>query len=147
MGVAATGLGAGCYVGGRAGALLPCHPRTREERADPGTQGRRSAHGFGGGEADTALNVGLCASPWVPGSAPPSAVCPGMTREGDTGGSARVDRWGGSARRPPRRSVRPYFDPSYRCGRFLRSEEHTSELQSLMRISYAVFCLKKKNTI
>src|SRR3546814_5220605 len=28
-----------------------------------------------------------------------------------------------------------------------RSEEHTSELQSLMRISYAVFCLKKKNTI
>src|SRR3546814_4988318 len=28
-----------------------------------------------------------------------------------------------------------------------RSEEHTSELQSLMRISYAVFCLKKKQTI
>src|SRR3546814_3937468 len=31
-----------------------------------------------------------------------------------------------------------------RCD-LLRSEEHTSELQSLMRISYAVFCLKKKN--
>src|SRR3546814_9785955 len=30
--------------------------------------------------------------------------------------------------------------------RVLRSEEHTSELQSLMRISYAVFCLKKKIT-
>src|SRR3546814_9225225 len=29
----------------------------------------------------------------------------------------------------------------------IRSEEHTSELQSLMRISYAVFCLKKKKTI
>src|SRR3546814_9975598 len=29
---------------------------------------------------------------------------------------------------------------------FARSEEHTSELQSLMRISYAVFCLKKKKT-
>src|SRR3546814_2710113 len=29
-------------------------------------------------------------------------------------------------------------------GKYLRSEEHTSELQSLMRISYAVFCLKKK---
>src|SRR3546814_2234623 len=28
-----------------------------------------------------------------------------------------------------------------------RSEEHTSELQSLMRISYAVFCLKKKKTV
>src|SRR3546814_1545218 len=31
--------------------------------------------------------------------------------------------------------------------RYTRSEEHTSELQSLMRISYAVFCLKKKNQI
>src|SRR3546814_7398323 len=31
-------------------------------------------------------------------------------------------------------------------GLVFRSEEHTSELQSLMRISYAVFCLKKKNT-
>src|SRR3546814_9057199 len=31
-------------------------------------------------------------------------------------------------------------------GEEARSEEHTSELQSLMRISYAVFCLKKKNT-
>src|SRR3546814_11670000 len=30
------------------------------------------------------------------------------------------------------------------AGRAVRSEEHTSELQSLMRISYAVFCLKKK---
>src|SRR3546814_6337382 len=32
-----------------------------------------------------------------------------------------------------------------RCQEYARSEEHTSELQSLMRISYAVFCLKKKN--
>src|SRR3546814_2044614 len=31
------------------------------------------------------------------------------------------------------------------CVSVTRSEEHTSELQSLMRISYAVFCLKKKN--
>src|SRR3546814_10560936 len=36
--------------------------------------------------------------------------------------------------------------PSDRSGHGRRSEEHTSELQSLMRISYAVFCLKKKNT-
>src|SRR3546814_4900804 len=34
--------------------------------------------------------------------------------------------------------------PQDRQERALRSEEHTSELQSLMRISYAVFCLKKK---
>src|SRR3546814_2579618 len=39
-------------------------------------------------------------------------------------------------------------DPSTICRARIsikRSEEHTSELQSLMRISYAVFCLKKKN--
>src|SRR3546814_9033921 len=40
--------------------------------------------------------------------------------------------------RRPRRSAPGRDDPS------ARSEEHTSELQSLMRISYAVFCLKKK---
>src|SRR3546814_8423005 len=33
---------------------------------------------------------------------------------------------------------------AYQVNAKLRSEEHTSELQSLMRISYAVFCLKKK---
>src|SRR3546814_7236119 len=37
--------------------------------------------------------------------------------------------------------------PSSCCRIFRRSEEHTSELQSLMRISYAVFCLKKKKII
>src|SRR3546814_2287650 len=38
---------------------------------------------------------------------------------------------------------------AWRCrsGGASRSEEHTSELQSLMRISYAVFCLKKKNKL
>src|SRR3546814_4225861 len=35
-------------------------------------------------------------------------------------------------------------DEMHLRGAFRRSEEHTSELQSLMRISYAVFCLKKK---
>src|SRR3546814_8370711 len=42
------------------------------------------------------------------------------------------------------------FQPQDRALRHLvgcRSEEHTSELQSLMRISYAVFCLKKKKHI
>src|SRR3546814_6523694 len=38
---------------------------------------------------------------------------------------------------------RPAYQPLRSC-RPCRSEEHTSELQSLMRISYAVFCLKKK---
>src|SRR3546814_8661460 len=38
----------------------------------------------------------------------------------------------------------PKAVPAKAAARGLRSEEHTSELQSLMRISYAVFCLKKK---
>src|SRR3546814_4107571 len=41
--------------------------------------------------------------------------------------------------------VRSIQGPRRRTARSDRSEEHTSELQSLMRISYAVFCLKKKN--
>src|SRR3546814_1163323 len=41
--------------------------------------------------------------------------------------------------RPVARSLRPVTGHA-------RSEEHTSELQSLMRISYAVFCLKQKHT-
>src|SRR3546814_6098571 len=39
------------------------------------------------------------------------------------------------------------FDRPVLHGLSTRSEEHTSELQSLMHISYAVFCLKKKNTL
>src|SRR3546814_10639751 len=42
-----------------------------------------------------------------------------------------------------RRVAEIHFEAQY----VPRSEEHTSELQSLMRISYAVFCLKKKNTL
>src|SRR3546814_2284026 len=45
---------------------------------------------------------------------------------------------------PPRgQSLGPPQEPGQQAR--VRSEEHTSELQSLMRISYAVFCLKKKN--
>src|SRR3546814_5013680 len=52
----------------------------------------------------------------------------------------------GRASRIGRRASRPSSSVcSARTGR--RSEEHTSELQSLIRISYAVFCLKKKITI
>src|SRR3546814_1464057 len=45
-----------------------------------------------------------------------------------------------------RRTARPRAPPArHCCARGARSEEHTSELQSLMRISYAVFYLKNKN--
>src|SRR3546814_9857051 len=54
--------------------------------------------------------------------------------------SPRTDGWRPSSRSRARRVERP-------GSRDRRSEEHTSELQSLMRISYAVFCLKKKKKI
>src|SRR3546814_6570755 len=49
---------------------------------------------------------------------------------------------GGAAREAARQPHQPRGDRDLLQR---RSEEHTSELQSLMRISYAVFCLKKKN--
>src|SRR3546814_2723496 len=54
-----------------------------------------------------------------------------------TGGAADTSRAKSS-------SVPTAMDTSPYCKVLLRSEEHTSELQSLMRISYAVFCLKNK---
>src|SRR3546814_20159944 len=55
-------------------------------------------------------------------------------------------RSGSAKRRQPRASGCAHVTPgpSFRRARSERSEEHTSELQSLMRLSYAVFCLKKK---
>src|SRR3546814_2398249 len=57
----------------------------------------------------------------------------------------------GELLRSRQEEMRPRADRGGVCGRgrnptlrIWRSEEHTSELQSLMRISYAVFCLKKK---
>src|SRR3546814_2094727 len=84
----------------------PCRARGRlnAQRADPGSTTPAST------SERRAIRHG--AGPMDPGSAPPSAACPGR----------RAER----ARQ--------------------RSEEHTSELQSLMRNSYAVFCLKIKNT-
>src|SRR3546814_6578286 len=46
-----------------------------------------------------------------------------------------------------RYGIKPFrYTRMHRQTVIIRSEEHTSELQSLMRLSYAVFCLKKKNT-
>src|SRR3546814_2118535 len=57
-------------------------------------------------------------------------------------------RWKGCAtrkRRPSSASPSGRYGRGCRAGAECRSEEHTSELQSLMRTSYAVFCLKKQN--
>src|SRR3546814_10159126 len=57
---------------------------------------------------------------------------------------ARQPRYGGSQGRLAHARTRRPRSQAFR--ELFRSEEHTSELQSLMRISYAVFCLKKKKT-
>src|SRR3546814_2153750 len=62
---------------------------------------------------------------------------PAIRRPGADGRPSGRNKGGGIRRRRMPGDIRPEG---------LRSEEHTSELQSLMRISYAVFCLKKKNT-
>src|SRR3546814_7588758 len=58
---------------------------------------------------------------------------------------ATKGRWRPGPRIRIHYGYRVFSDPgvAFRLHRFLRSEEHTSELQSLMRISSAVFCLKK----
>src|SRR3546814_3059076 len=62
----------------------------------------------------------------------------------DRGASAEAGARGEGIGPSRRLVVRP--DARQRHQDLNRSEEHTSELQSLMRISYAVFCLKKKTT-
>src|SRR3546814_5229591 len=62
----------------------------------------------------------------------PSAPSPAKAGEG----------WGGV----PFGSARTVGTPSQPPPAFARSEEHKSELQSIMRTSYAVYCLKKKKT-
>src|SRR3546814_1210392 len=71
-------------------------------------------------------------------------------RTGAEGGSALKGgyRSGGARRMSEKNEAQPLRSDLDEAALFFhkyRSEEHTSELQSLMRISYAVFCLKKKN--
>src|SRR3546814_17534458 len=66
--------------------------------------------------------------PLIPAIAGPRIMTWGQTAGSQKAGASHADRWGSA-------------------GKAERSEEHTSELQSLMRISYAVFCLKKKKHI
>src|SRR3546814_6755454 len=74
------------------------------------------------------------------------------TEEIAQGGAAALDRFGQHFTNPvgepravgARQLARAPRRPDAGAEQAFRSEEHTSELQSLMRISYAVFCLKKK---
>src|SRR3546814_1613626 len=73
----------------------------------------------------------------------PGALCRGIAGEG---GYCRGNASRSARCRPSWSKHGPESDAAALHGRHrtCRSEEHTSELQSLMRISYAVFCLKKK---
>src|SRR3546814_5434135 len=69
-----------------------------------------------------------------------AALTPSRPRRTGEGPIAHVIHWRKRAREPALRATR--VDRARRARH--RSEEHTSELQSLLRNSYAVFCLKKK---
>src|SRR3546814_6222012 len=81
---------------------------------------RQREQGQGHGCASSPFHVLL---PWCRSTAGRDALPLALGSDGEGGGMRRTI-WAGAL--------------------LLRSEEHTSELQSLMRISYAVFCLKKK---
>src|SRR3546814_8588517 len=79
-----------------------------------------------------------------------------ILHEVDRAEERRFDRFGtagagagdaGRAAVEEGQQLRPVELPPMAAAVLFRSEEHTSELQSLMRISYAVFCLKKKKKI
>src|SRR3546814_2627240 len=101
----------------RTDTLFPYPTLFRSARV--GSQHRRNLDAMGGGR------LGLC------GDVGRAAALP-FARH-------RQDPLGHAASRLQEREEAEEPDPLVR-----RSEEHTSELQSLMRISYAVFCLKKK---
>src|SRR3546814_5859721 len=95
------------------------------------------AGGLAQGCSDSSgLHPGRVQDPDASPLAPEPGACAGADDCGHLAGgvSPTVPQAPESAGRPPSQAWRD-----------ARSEEHTSELQSLMRISYAVFCLKKKN--
>src|SRR3546814_9578074 len=85
--------------------------------------------------------VGQCLDPLAPAHWFPLAKVGGIA---EWHGTVARRRMSGAPIEAPVRIVRQGFGGEASFVEFGRSEEHTSELQSLMRISYAVFCLKKK---
>src|SRR3546814_6578772 len=82
---------------------------------------------------------------WAPGRAW-FAAANGAARKKTTAPRTAEATTGSARTRLSGRCFLPRRVDHERVDARLRSEEHTSELQSLMRISYAVFCLKKKKT-
>src|SRR3546814_5493979 len=82
----------------------------------------------------------VCSSDLTLSFAWPGVACPGPRAEGPDGAAPLFALGYGLSYAKPGEVAQLPVDAAES-----RSEEHTSELQSLMRISYAVFCLKKKN--
>src|SRR3546814_2304061 len=98
------------------------------------------------GKGDTVTWAALAAKP-LPLSAMPMAEFPHLVPVILSGGSG-TRLWPLSREAHPKQFLPLLGERSLLQSTWLRvqrSEEHTSELQSLMRISYAVFCLQKKN--
>src|SRR3546814_7746578 len=92
--------------------------------------------------ADVGFALGAGAQPWKCGSMLSVPRLRSAKRRASAGAASRM----ASKLLRERTSARSTQPSDVRLSsRSVRSEEHTSELQSLMRNSYAVFCLKKKN--
>src|SRR3546814_8079332 len=94
---------------------------------------------------DAPLSLDFGCSPRFAASAAPAAFCWAFDVAG-MGSLLRVIQRANGQRVAPVARRRPSSSFPVQAFILLRSEEHTSELQSLMRISYAVFCLKKQKT-
>src|SRR3546814_5398210 len=99
----------------------------------------------------TLLVAARMSSRVAPPSSSASAFCGSLPKMMSTFWNSTVvgpEDFGPEDLASPAMAQRPFCLAS-RClqRRSSRSEEHTSEIQSLMRISYAVFCLKKKHTV
>src|SRR3546814_4219002 len=92
---------------------------------------------FASGQDEFARHAELAASfPFVERHRPRGGGDTGLLVREPVGVVGAIIPWNG-----------PSFSIAVKCApALLRSEEHTSELQSLMRISYAVFCLKNKHS-
>src|SRR3546814_7581828 len=99
---------------------------------------------------DTLFPTRRCSDLAVPGPVPPGSAGQGSLEASNRVGQdefsgLRSYQRGDTARAIHWKSLPKSPQPMVK--QFQRSEEHTSELQSLMRISYAVFCLKKKKRL
>src|SRR3546814_8136470 len=98
------------------------------------------------------LSSGIASSRRQPAPPNPHFRIPGAFQQPQAGHPERAARDTPPAPRVPSPKARRACPQAAKCARScsqsvggMRSEEHTSELQSLMRTSYAVFCLKKKH--